>query len=230
MKKNKLIIAAILLMLLLISGCGNSENNEEVKEPEQKETVTEPEEVVEPEEVTEPEEIVDDLAIHKQMLLDTNSICGVLYCGFVPDSIDKLADDMESVNQILDDAGYEGIYDFVRNIPSERIIEVPGGYELYCIYPFDEFASVAVNKLTFQDEEEGDGYSVVVDEVLYRSDKGDPILLRCNVSDIFGDTEINIVDSEGVELKWRPVLSGMDGRIVVPDTEPFVYDGTPEIE
>jgi len=230
MKKNKLIIAAILLMLLLISGCGNSENNEEVKEPEQKETVTEPEEVVEPEEVTEPEEIVDDLAIHKQMLLDTNSICGVLYCGFVPDSIDKLADDMESVNQILDDAGYEGIYDFVRNIPSERIIEVPGGYELYCIYPFDEFASVAVNKLTFQDEEEGDGYSVVVDEVLYRSDKGDPILLRCNVSDIFGDTEINIVDSEGVELKWRPVLSGMDGRIVVPDTEPFVYDGTPLIE
>jgi len=62
-------------------------------------------------------------------------------------------------------------YPFVRNIPRERV--VGSGGSLFCVVPRDPNASVAVNRIQWN--EKTGGYDNV--EVLYRSESGEPILV-----------------------------------------------------
>jgi hypothetical protein len=164
----------------------------------------------------------DDLAVHKQMLLDTDSICGVIYLGYVDSSKGNLSENEDYLKSVLDKVECARNFDFIYHIAKERIVESDGGSELYCIYPYDENASVAVNQCVLNE----DGSKVERGEVLYKSEKGAPILLRCNVSEIYCDTEIVIVDSKGRELVWQPGMSMENGKVQVPVKEPYVYDNT----
>ena len=62
-------------------------------------------------------------------------------------------------------------YPFVQNIPRERV--VGSGGSLFCVVPRDPNASVAVNRIQWN--EKTGGYDNV--EVLYRSESGEPFLM-----------------------------------------------------
>ena len=62
-------------------------------------------------------------------------------------------------------------YPFVQNIPRERV--VGSGGSLFCVVPRDPDATLAVNRIRWNPQNED--YDNL--EVLYRSESGDPILL-----------------------------------------------------
>lgn len=93
-------------------------------------------------------------------------------------------------------------YTFVRNIPQERVVGDSGS--LFCVVPRDPNATVAVNRVRWN-EAKG-GYETL--EVLYRSESGDPILLF--VSNDLGTvptdtTELLLTDSHPDTLSWYPI-------------------------
>lgn len=93
-------------------------------------------------------------------------------------------------------------YPFVRNIPQERVVDDSGS--LFCVVPRDPNATVAVNRVRWN-EAKG-GYETL--EVLYRSESGDPILLF--VSNDLGTvptdtTELLLTDSHPDTLSWYPI-------------------------
>ena len=107
-------------------------------------------------------------------------------------------------------------YPFVRNIPRERV--VGSGGSLFCVVPRDPNASVAVNRIQWN--EKTGGYDNV--EVLYRSESGEPILVFACADmgeSIDPDTEVIVTNSGEEPLKWYPYYgivalpySSEDGR------------------
>lgn len=99
---------------------------------------------------------------------------------------------------------------FIAEIPEERTIGSTG--YLFCIIPRDEAASAAVNRVSWND----DSQSFLTDEVLYRSESGEPLLVFCNVGGNTDnpDTAITVV-SGGAACEWQPMLNAY-GRISLP--------------
>lgn len=93
-------------------------------------------------------------------------------------------------------------YPFVRNIPRQRV--VGSGGSLFCVVPRDPNASVAVNRIQWN--EKTGGYDNV--EVLYRSESGEPILVFA-CADMgegpYPDTEVIVTDSTGKTVTWYPI-------------------------
>lgn len=111
-------------------------------------------------------------------------------------------------------------YSFVEDIPSGQIAGTPMG-ELYCIVPFDENSTVAINRIV-QDENGNGSY----ENVIYRSESGEPVLLFCNNSGVDGDTMVTITDSDGNKDVWFP---GLDEKLMMncpynANYDTFVYD------
>jgi hypothetical protein len=111
-------------------------------------------------------------------------------------------------------------YSFVEDIPSGQIAGTPMG-ELYCIVPFDENSTVAINSIV-QDENGNGSY----ENVIYRSESGEPVLLFCNNSGVDGDTMVTVTDSDGNKAVWFP---GLDEKLMMncpynANYDTFVYD------
>ena len=89
---------------------------------------------------------------------------------------------------------------FLREIDENHIIG--GAGHLYCIVPHDENASVAVNRIHW----DGDAMDYVQDEVVYRMESGEPILLFANLdgNEYGADTEVTIVSENGLVCTWYP--------------------------
>ena len=103
---------------------------------------------------------------------------------------------------------------FLLEIPAERVLGGESG-KLYCIVPRDENTSLAVNHVTW--ESQGNGVWPVADEVLYREEYAQPVLVFVNYEEWPDepDTEINLVTNNGLEVKWYP-LTDASGCPVVP--------------
>ena len=125
----------------------------------------------------------------------------VAYIGDIYGSLSDLAIPLR--DWINDTApGLCAQYTFVRNIPQERVVGDSGS--LFCVVPRDPNATVAVNRVRWN-EAKG-GYETL--EVLYRSESGDPILLF--VSNDLGTvptdtTELLLTDSHPDTLSWYPI-------------------------
>lgn len=169
------------------------------------------------------EDAYSNLSAHRETAQNTGSICGVLFLGYVDGGVGNLASDSAYLEYLLDISGCADEYTFLWSIPAERIVETDGGNELYCIYPCDENASVTVNEYIVNEDNDYLGES---GEILYCSESGEPILLRCNVSEVVSDCQVTITDSEGETLVWEPALNLSDGTVSVPWHYPFIYDGT----
>lgn len=155
-------------------------------------------------------------------IVETESICGVIYIGPVDWTVEKLEKDRLYLEKILSKYTADANYEFLKDIPGDRMIEMKNGAELFCIIPADPNASVAVNSCELNYETSELEFS----GILYRSDYGEPILLRCNASEMFRDTEVLIVDNCGKILEWNPGISLMDGRVDVTVEGFSIYDGT----
>lgn len=84
-------------------------------------------------------------------------------------------------------------YPFITSIDSNHIIGIMG--YLYCVVPIDENATLAVNRVTWNEETQ----SEEVTEVLYRQETGEPILLFTNIEEDYyrSDREITVLDNQG---------------------------------
>ena len=93
-------------------------------------------------------------------------------------------------------------YPFIAEIDEEHIIG--GAGFLYCIVPVDENATVAINRVQWNEKTKTDE----VTDVLYRSESGEPVLLFANLDGIAYevDTQVFITDSNGNTCEWYPSL------------------------
>lgn len=138
------------------------------------------------------------------------------YIGFADDTI---GDDAVTWIKENGPVFYEN-YSFVEDIPSGQIAGTPMG-ELYCIVPFDENSTVAINSIV-RDENGNGSY----ENVIYRSESGEPVLLFCNNTDVNKDTMVTITDSDGNKAVWFP---GLDEKLMMncpynANYDTFVYD------
>ena len=84
-------------------------------------------------------------------------------------------------------------------IPPERVLG-PGYGKLFCVIPRGENTSLAVNHITWQSQ--GNGLHPVADEVLYREEYTQPVLLFVNPEE--PDMEVNLVADDGTVVNWYP--------------------------
>jgi len=105
------------------------------------------------------------------------------------------------------ESGYMESYAFLPDIPTERYVETDGG-EIYLIVPADMNSTVTVTTQTMAE----DGSELVQGEVIY-SGGGEPVLLRCNESDIFPNTVVTITAPDGSSYSCSPFISRMDGHL-----------------
>ena len=96
-------------------------------------------------------------------------------------------------------------YPFIAEIDEEHIIG--GAGHLYCIVPVDENATVAINRVQWNEKAQTDE----VTEVLYRSESGEPVLLFANLDGVAyeADTQVFITDNNGNSCEWYPSLDAM---------------------
>ena len=96
-------------------------------------------------------------------------------------------------------------YPFIAEIDENHIIGRAG--HLYCIVPVDGNATVAINRVQWNEKTQTDE----VVEVLYRSETGEPVLLFANLDGVAyeADTQVFITDSSGNICEWDPSLDAM---------------------
>ena len=96
-------------------------------------------------------------------------------------------------------------YPFIAEIDENHIIGRAG--HLYCIVPVDENATVAINRVQWNEKTQTDE----VVEVLYRSETGEPVLLFANLGGVAyeADTQVFITDNSGNTCEWDPSLDAM---------------------
>ena len=94
------------------------------------------------------------------------------------------------------------VYPFIAEIDENHILGRAG--HLYCIVPVDENATVAVNRVQWNEKTQTDE----VTEVLYRSESGEPVLLFANLDGVAyeADTQVFITDNSGNTCEWEPSL------------------------
>ena len=106
-------------------------------------------------------------------------------------------------------------------IPSERVLG-PGYGKLFCVIPRGENTSLAVNHITWQSQ--GNGLHPVADEVLYREEYAEPVLVFVDPEE--PDKEVNLVTNDAVAAIWYPQEDGY-GNLFLPTDEdgaPLLYD------
>ena len=158
----------------------------------------------------EPGAYDDSLDLLRQ-LLDERQQDERFAVAYIGDINGKLSDLAVPLRDWINDTvpGLCAQYTFVRNIPQERVVGDSGS--LFCVVPHDPNATVAVNRVRWN-EAKGD-YDTV--EVLYRSESGEPILLF--VSNDLGSfptdtTELLLTDSHSDTLSWYPI----PGMVALP--------------
>ncbi len=189
-----------LALLLTLTACGKMDSV-----PQSTPTV--------PQETTETDAANTDqkdssLAQLRSDLTGQNVMGGILFLGnFQEPSLG------ETFRSSLEQQGYLSQYPFLDAIPQERIAKTEGD-EVYCIVPADSGTSVEVRQWILDETGEHTG------NLLYRSNSGEPFLIRGNISDIIPNMAISMIDRTGRSLSdYTPSISLKDGSIVLPGTE-----------
>lgn len=148
---------------------------------------------------------------------------GAAYLGYV----EKAGDWLSAADQAMLEE-----YPFLAEIDETRIIGSAG--HLYGIVPLDENATVAINRVRWN--ENTDTYENT--EVCYRSENGEPVLLFANLDGVAyeTDTQVWITDNRGNSCEWWPSLDALsclvpcvsdDGDYLTFDFTEYGWQGVP---
>jgi len=239
LSKNCRIFCVVFLICgLLLTGCDLTHNKPDqtiptdtgnsVENPDNTETLatTEGTQTTESTQATESPQETDDSAAAslvslRQALVGTPQQFAVAYLGYaLPDGnnpADPYAVMKGAAPQLCDDLP------FLLQIPEQSIVGTDG--HLFCIVPADKNATVSVNWSLWDEATETYGEETV----LYRSEKGDPILLMTTNTGWCMETEVIITDSSGDVTIWYPFI-GEDNRIAPlcdDNGESLYYDFSP---
>lgn len=153
-------------------------------------------------------------------LKESGKMAGVSFIGYVSSPMNE-----EEYMNLLYRRGYMEEYDFLADIPADRIFQTEGGHRLYCIIPADPDGSITVNQWILEGEH---GYATMKGQpgdFLYSSDSGKPFLLICGNRDLVPDDHVQVVleDSAGNTNLWYPRLVN-DELTIVSDNEQQLLD------
>ena len=199
MRRWSVVALAAMLVVSLLSGCKSTSGGlTDTKQPAD----TKGTEATQPADTkgTEATQPVDDEAIAslvslRQAMVETPQRFAVAYLGYgEQEPTDPFALMKEMAPQLCEDLP------FLLHIPKENVIGTSG--QLYCIVPLDENATVAVNAWNWNP----DSGTYEDQKVLYRSEKGDPILLLCNNTGWEPDVQVAVTDYDGTVTTWWPSL------------------------
>ena len=198
---SSILCVLALMGSLLLAGCTAPSGAQEQTQPSETTNATEdpgPSQDTQPDE-TEPDASDDpSLTIFRQVMVETPQVFAAAYFGYALPDGDVPADPravMEGVSPEL----CENL-PFLLQIPRENILGTEG--HLFCLLPRDVDATVAVNYSAWDAATE----TYADAQVLYRSEKGDPILLMTNNTPWCMETEVIITDSQGDVTIWYPFV------------------------
>ncbi|MGM9635152.1 MAG: hypothetical protein ACI3YE_03275 [Candidatus Avispirillum sp.] len=223
--KNGLRLTAVLLcafvLLLTLGGCKilpglgiePGKKKTETQDASLTENTTDTAETIETTEtetdkaITKGEEQLSDF---RKTLSESGSIAGVCFMGYTENSDS--------------DAGklYGEDYPMVSEIPAERRI-ICEGSEYYCIVPADDSIAVKVCQWYF---DENDDYTPKAGKVLYESRTGESVLIRCNAIEGIPNIIVTVSSAGGEYQEFNPQRSLENGKVLLPQSEPFVADLT----
>ncbi|MBO6229251.1 MAG: hypothetical protein J6O50_01675 [Ruminiclostridium sp.] len=163
--------------------------------------------------------------IQRQVMFDEGKPLGVMFLG-MPYMSGPYAPHEPIYNGIFQNAGAVDAFDWIMDLPADRVIKTVRGKEMYLIVPFDEAAEVTVSEMLYDDET----YSSYPDETLYHSTDGEPFIVVCNADRRRSDVLVTIRDSSGNTYEWYPgveIEDKLDGDYLsLYDFEEIVYDFT----
>ena len=133
-------------------------------------------------------------------LMANGDFCAVAYYGYVDGSYEEIMAHMETL-------GASAAYPFLA-IPEENFTALAGG-EIYAVVPKDPNGSIKVYTGVMNEET----FTIDPGELLAEYSGGEPILLRCNVSEIMPNVVLEITLGE-MTVAYSPSLSGEDGQLV----------------
>jgi len=200
------------LLLTPLTGCIETGNPKETERP----PVTEPSESDVPStELPETElpetEITPGAELERfRDTMADGSFCGVAYLGYVDGSYSDIMTHIEGLG-VLDE------FPFLA-VPEENYIGFAGG-DLYVIVPADPMGKITVYSAVLDETD----YTMKPDGLQAEFSSGEPILLKCNVSEIMPN-QILEIEWEGESVLYSPMLSGENGRLVKTEG---VYDFSP---
>ena len=115
---------------------------------------------------------------------------------------------------------------FLQEIPESCVLGGDSG-ELYCIVPRSGETSMTVNRIQW--ESTGNGVEPSAEEILYRSEQAEPVLVFCRYEQFRDEpnVEIQVVNDHGAALTWYPLTDPEYGAFVLPTDEndaPLILD------
>ncbi len=142
----------------------------------------------------------ESLTLLREKISGDSVMFGVAYLGYVGGLFDEGFEQgfpawlQENDQAMLDE------YPFIEELDEEHIIGNAG--HLYCIVPVDENATIAVNRVKWNESTQ----TYENTDVRYRSEIGTPILVFANLDGIAWnvDTEVQITDNSGRSCTWYP--------------------------
>lgn len=98
-------------------------------------------------------------------------------------------------------------YDFLCETSAQNIVDAYG-YELFAIVPKSEKGTVTIYEAEMTEDGE---YRDLRDRVLYKGKPGEPVILKCNISEVYSNVLVVSVENNEI-TEFRPILSMRDGR------------------
>ena len=100
---------------------------------------------------------------------------------------------------------------FILTIPEDRILGAGYG-DLYCLVPRDDNTTLAVNHVTWKSTWNS-GVCPEVDEVLYRDEYAQPVLVFVGYEEFQDEPDVGIhaIAGNGAQVEWYPFMDAEEG-------------------
>ena len=214
-RKIRLLISIVLVLVMAFSGCNGKQKKQERKRENRQESQQEKKETVKADnkDLSKSEQSLQNL---QKNLRRSRMPMAAAYLGYADDN----SPFRDQVRTLLKNGKYEEQYSFLADVPKENYISY-NGEEVYAIVP--QSTQYAMKVESFDWDENA---NAMVRDTLYISQKADPVILKCNLSELSYNVVITL--TKGTEtFSYSPSLSLMDGALYAYNLDGMeIYDFT----
>lgn len=197
--KKLTMLAVLILCALLIAGCSNDPQQPPENTPQLTDT---------PQPTGTANIEKSELDMLTSAIDNGNCTLGVGFFGYIDSESDENA-----VREYIAESALANKYPFLLDCTPV----LTEGAELYAIVPANGATAITVYRADIS----ADGtYIDNKDAPLYVGKPGEPVVLRCNISEIYTNVLVSLTDGKQIR-EFRPMISLKDGRMV---QEAGLYD------
>lgn len=215
-RKIRLLISIVLVLVMAFSGCNGKQKKQERKRENRQESQQEKKETVKADNNKDLSKSEQSLQNLQKNLRRSRMPMAAAYLGYADDN----SPFRDQVRTLLKNGKYEEQYSFLADVPKENYISY-NGEEVYAIVP--QSTQYAMKVESFDWDENA---NAMVRDTLYISQKADPVILKCNLSELSYNVVITL--TKGTEtFSYSPSLSLMDGALYAYNLDGMeIYDFT----